>query len=87
MMEDKLQRQRFEKKYRISEAKAQQVRFFVQNYLDCDTYGRTQPDLSYPVHSLYFDSKYLRTYQDTINGIVSEDSFGVSGGVLTAKHM
>lgn len=68
MIADKLQRQRFELKYRISEAKAQQIRFFVQNYLDCDTYGRTQPDLSYPVNSLYIDSPFLKTYQDTING-------------------
>ena len=67
-MIDKLQKQRFELKYRISEAKAQQIRFFVQNYLECDTYGVTQPDFSYPVHSLYLDSKFLKTYQDTING-------------------
>ena len=67
-MEDKVQRQRFEMKYRISEPKAQQIRFFVQNYLDCDHYGKSQPDLSYPVHSLYIDSPALKTYQDTING-------------------
>jgi SPX domain protein involved in polyphosphate accumulation len=67
-MIDKLQKQRFELKYRISEAKAQQIRFFVQNYLDCDSYGKTQPNFSYPVHSLYLDSKFLKTYQDTING-------------------
>lgn len=62
------QKQRFEMKYRISEAKARQIRFFVQNYLKCDTYGATQPDLSYPVNSLYLDSPSLKTYQDTING-------------------
>jgi hypothetical protein len=67
-MADKLQKQRFELKYRIPEHKAQQIRFFVQNYLDCDTYGATQPNLSYPVHSLYIDSSDLRTYNDTING-------------------
>jgi SPX domain protein involved in polyphosphate accumulation len=67
-MMDKLQRQRFELKYRISEAKAQQIRFFVRNYLDCDSYGATQPDFSYPVNSLYLDSNNLRTFQDTING-------------------
>lgn len=68
LMEDKIQRQRFEYKYRIREPKAQQIRFFVQNYLECDRFGKTQPDLSYPVHSLYLDSPALRTYQDTING-------------------
>lgn len=67
-MEDKVQKQRFELKYRISEAKAQQMRYFVEDYLHCDTYGRTKPNRSYPVHSLYLDSKHLKTYQDTING-------------------
>ena len=67
-MEDKIQRQRFEMKYRISEPKAQQIRFFVQNYLECDHFGKTQPNLSYPVHSLYLDSPALKTYHDTING-------------------
>lgn len=67
-MKDKIQRQRFEMKYRISEPKSQQIRFFVQNYLDCDHFGKSQPDLSYPVHSLYIDSPALKTYQDTING-------------------
>ncbi len=62
------QKQRFEMKYRISEAKAQQIRFFVQNYLACDSYGITQPDLSYSVNSLYLDSPALKTYRDTING-------------------
>ncbi len=65
---EKLQKQRFELKYRISEAKAQQIRFFVQNYLSCDPYGITQPDLSYSVNSLYIDSDDLKTFQDTING-------------------
>lgn len=65
---ERLQRQRFELKYRISEAKAQQIRFFVQNYLPCDSYGITQPDLSYSVNSLYLDSDELKTFQDTING-------------------
>lgn len=63
-----LQAQRFELKYKISEAKAQQIRFFVQNYLKCDSYGITQPDLSYTVNSLYIDSPELKTYRDTING-------------------
>lgn len=62
------QKQRFELKYRISEPKAQQIRFFVQNYLACDSFGVTQPDLSYSVNSLYLDSPSLKTYQDTING-------------------
>ncbi len=67
-MEDKVQKQRFELKYRINEAKAQQMRYFVEDYLHCDTYGKTRPNRSYPVHSLYLDSRNLKTYQDTING-------------------
>ena len=65
---DKLQKQRFEIKYIISESKAQMIRHFTQNYLDIDTFGATQPRFSYPVHSLYLDSNHLRTYHDTING-------------------
>lgn len=65
---ERLQRQRFELKYRISESKAQQIRFFVQNYLPCDPYGITQSDLSYTVNSLYIDSNELKTFRDTING-------------------
>ncbi|MDR9415710.1 MAG: polyphosphate polymerase domain-containing protein [Gracilimonas sp.] len=65
---DKLQKQRFELKYHITEHKAQLLRYFVQNYLKLDEYGATQPDLSYPVHSLYLDSPDFKTYHDTING-------------------
>ena len=67
-MGDKLQKQRFEIKYRISEYKAQEIRHFVSQYLALDPYGATQPDLSYPVHSLYIDSAAMKTFHDTING-------------------
>jgi hypothetical protein len=67
-MGERLQLQRFEKKYRITEHKAQQIRHFVQQYLVPDPYGVMQPDLSYPVHSLYLDSPSIRTFHDTING-------------------
>lgn len=65
---DKLQKQRFEIKYIINEHKAQMIRPFVQDNLTIDEYGATQPDLSYPVHSLYLDSPAMRTYRETING-------------------
>lgn len=68
MSVDTLQKQRFEMKYIISEHKAQMICFYAQNYLDLDSYGATQPHNSYPVHSLYLDSRQLRTYHDTING-------------------
>ncbi len=65
---DRLQRQRFEHKYIINEDVALGIRDFVSSYLDVDSYGATQPNLSYPVHSLYLDSPDLRTYQETVNG-------------------
>ena len=40
----------------------------MQSYLDLDIYGAMQPDLSYPVHSIYLDSPSLKTYNDTLNG-------------------
>lgn len=67
-MGDKLQKQRFEIKYRISEYKAQEIRHFVSQYLALDPYGATQADHSYPVHSLYLDTDAMKTFHDTING-------------------
>jgi len=63
-----MQRQRFELKYIISEETALKARDFVRSYMDLDEYSAVQPDLSYPVHSLYLDSDDLRTYWETING-------------------
>src|SRR5687768_6693065 len=68
MSQDKLQAQRFELKYIISEDVALAVRDFVSCYLECDEFGATLPNLSYPVHSLYLDSDNLSTYRATING-------------------
>lgn len=65
---DRLQKQRFELKYIVTESKAQAIRFFCENYLQLDSFGATQPGNSYPVHSLYLDSPCLKTYRDTING-------------------
>ncbi len=67
-MDQTFQRQRFELKYRINEAKAREIRFFVEHYLDCDPYGVSNPNRSYPVHSLYLDSPGLETYYRTVNG-------------------
>ena len=66
---DRLQLQRLELKYLISEDKALNVRDFVRSHLELDEYGVGRPDLSYPIHSLYVDSDALRTYWDTINGL------------------
>ncbi len=68
MFQDRLQAQRFEFKYIVSESTALGVRNFVRSYLDPDEYGASMPDFSYPVHSLYLDSPDLRLYHATING-------------------
>jgi hypothetical protein len=68
MAEDKLQLSRFELKYLIHERTARQIRDFVSSYLALDEYGAGQPNLSYPIHSLYLDSDALTTYEHTING-------------------
>lgn len=68
MGQDRIQQQRFEHKYLLPEPVALAVRDFVSSYLDCDEFGATLPNLSYPVHSLYLDSDDLSTYRATING-------------------
>ena len=68
MAEDRVQPQRFEMKYIISETTALAVREFVASYLEIDEFGSSMPNLSYPVHSLYMDSDQLRLYEETING-------------------
>jgi hypothetical protein len=68
MFRDKMQRQRFELKYRLTEELAWQVRDFVAAHLDLDENGVGKPDYSYPVHSLYLDSDQLHTYWATVNG-------------------
>ncbi len=68
MSHNRFQDQRFEIKYLIEERMASKVRTFIRSYLDIDEYGAKQPDLAYPVHSLYLDSGGLNTYWHTING-------------------
>lgn len=68
MVADKLQLQRFELKYIVNEEIAAAVRDFISAYLKIDEYCATQPNLSYPVRSLYLDSDRLTTYWHTING-------------------
>ncbi len=63
-----MQASRFEQKYLISEQTAQQVRDFVQSYLELDENGVGKPNFSYPVHSLYLDSEDFKLYWSTING-------------------
>jgi SPX domain protein involved in polyphosphate accumulation len=71
MAEDKMQAQRFELKYQVSEEKALAIRDYLSSQLDhveVDEFGAERPSLSYPVHSLYLDSSHMRTYHETING-------------------
>lgn len=66
--EDRMQMQRLELKYQISEETAVCVRDYISSYLELDEFGATRPDYSYPVHSLYLDSPTLATFRHTING-------------------
>jgi hypothetical protein len=68
MSQDKLQAQRFELKYILSEEMALSVRDFVSSYLELDEFGATLPQFSYTVHSLYLDSADMKLYRSTING-------------------
>ena len=68
MGQGKLQKQRHELKYVIPERHALAIRDFVRCYLDLDSNGASEPDLSYPVHSLYMDSPDMVLYRSTING-------------------
>jgi hypothetical protein len=64
----RMQHQRFELKYWISEGKARCIREFVRGYLQLDEFGVGQPDCSYPTLSLYLDSDGLDTYWNTVGG-------------------
>ena len=59
---------RYELKYLITEELALKIRSFVQQYLEVDEYGAGQPNLSYPIHSLYLDSDDWKIYWRTVNG-------------------
>jgi hypothetical protein len=68
MATDNLQHQRLELKYIIPEPTALAVRDYVRPHLSLDEFGEGQPDLSYPIHSLYLDSDRLSLYWQTVNG-------------------
>src|SRR5882672_12824316 len=59
---------RFELKYVIPNRVALQVRAFIQQHLELDEFGVGQPNLSYPVHSLYLDSDDWEIHRRTVNG-------------------
>lgn len=68
MAQDRLQLQRMELKYHISEHKALMIRDFVRPYLELDEYGIGKPNFSYAIHSLYLDSDDLALYRASFNG-------------------
>jgi len=68
MDNDKLQPQRFELKYLVTEEVALAMRDFVQGYLVPDEFAAKSANYSYPNHSLYLDSDDLQLYWDVING-------------------
>jgi hypothetical protein len=59
---------RYELKYHVSQTVALQIRDFVQQHLELDDYGQSQPNFSYPVHSVYLDSDDWQIYWRTVNG-------------------
>jgi len=67
-MNDRMQTQRYERKYFVHNKQALQIREFVRHYLEPDEYSARQPDYSYPIHSLYLDSDLLTTYWAQVHG-------------------
>lgn len=63
-----MQASRYELKYLITEDVAQRIRDFIMCYLNMDENSVGKPNFSYPVHSLYLDSKNLEIYWRTVNG-------------------
>jgi hypothetical protein len=66
-MEEQMQRQRFERKYFITERQAMLIREFARSRLVPDKFSEGKPNCSYPVHSLYLDSDSLLTYWATVH--------------------
>ena len=64
----RLQAQRFELKYLVTEELARSIRDFVGGYLELDDYSVGRPKNSYEIHSVYLDSENLHTHSATING-------------------
>jgi len=66
-MIDRMQAQRFERKYFISGPQVAPLREFISGYLELDEFSQGREDHSYPVHSLYLDSAELLTYWATVH--------------------
>lgn len=66
-MDEQLQRQRFEKKYFVTEKQVPHVREFLNCHLGLDQFSAGPPQHPYPIHSLYLDSYDLKTYWATVH--------------------
>src|SRR3954462_7490314 len=67
MIADRMQAQRFERKYFISERLIAPLREFISGRLQLDEFSEGRPDNCYPVHSIYLDSAELATYWATVH--------------------
>jgi hypothetical protein len=63
-----MQAQRFELKYMLPCSMKEDLRAFIASYLVLDEYAEKSPTLAYGIHSIYFDSPNLSTYQATEGG-------------------
>ena len=61
-------RSRYECKYLLNEMLVPSLREFMQPFMEPDHYARRQPDLRYPICSLYYDSHDLSLYKQTVSG-------------------
>src|ERR1051325_9649000 len=66
-MIDRMQAQRFERKYFILERQVPSIREFVSGYLTLDEFREGLPENCYSVHSIYLDSDQLTTYWATVH--------------------
>lgn len=66
--EDRIQHARYEFKYLVTPSTAEQIRRFVLAYLEPDYYTQGKEGLGYAVHSLYVDTRDLRTCRAVIQG-------------------
>jgi len=59
---DRMQAQRFERKYFIKERQVAPLREFISGYLQLDEFSLGRPENCYSIHSIYLDSNQLTTY-------------------------
>ena len=59
---------RYEVKYLISESKAAAIAQFIKPYVRLDRYCKLQPSGSYPIASLYLDTKNLQLCRQSMQG-------------------